>query len=117
MTYQPPDALRDLRGLIIDMDGVLWRGDDPLPGIRDFFALLRERPIVFRMATNNASKSPSQYVNKLASMGVEAQADDILTSAVVTARHIAARAPGASVYAIGDGMRQAVLDHGLCHIW
>jgi 4-nitrophenyl phosphatase len=113
MTYQPPEALRDLRGLIIDMDGVLWRGDDPLPGIRDFFALLRERPIVFRMATNNASKSPSQYVNKLASMGVEAEADEILTSAVVTAQHIAARAPGASVYAIGDGMRQAVLDHGL----
>jgi 4-nitrophenyl phosphatase len=113
MTYQSPEALRDVRALIIDMDGVLWRGDDPLPGIRDFFALLRERSITFRMATNNASKSPSQYVDKLASMGVEAQADDILTSAVVTAQYIAAIAPGASVYAIGDGLRQAVIEHGL----
>ena len=109
MTYQPPEALRDVRALVIDMDGVLWRGDDPIPGITGFFALLRARPIAFRMATNNASKSPQQYVDKLASMGVKVAAGDIITSAVATAQHIAAIAPGASVYAIGDGLRQAVL--------
>ena len=113
MTYQPPEALRDISALVIDMDGVLWRGDDPLPGLVGFFELLRERPIVFRLATNNASKSPRQYAEKLASMGVEVAPGDILTSAGVTAQHIAAIAPGASVYAIGDGTRQAVLDHGL----
>jgi 4-nitrophenyl phosphatase len=110
MTYQPPEALRDIRALIIDMDGVLWRGDDPLPGITDFFSLLKARPIGFRMATNNASKSPRQYVDKLASMGVKVASEDILTSAVATAQYIASIAPGASVYAIGDGLRQAVLD-------
>jgi len=113
MTYQSPQALRDIHALIIDMDGVLWRGDDPLPGLVEFFDLLRQRPIAFRMATNNASKSPDQYVDKLASMGVKVAPDDILTSAVVTAQYIAATAPGALVYAIGDGTRQAVLDHGL----
>jgi len=113
MTYQPPEALRDVHALVIDMDGVLWRGDDPLPGLTNFFGMLRERPITFRLATNNASKSPDQYVHKLASMGVEVAPDEILTSAAVTAQHIAAVAPGASVYSIGDGMRQAVLDYGL----
>lgn len=114
MTYQSSQALCDIHALIIDMDGVLWRGDDPFPGLVEFFDLLRERSIAFRLATNNASKSPGQYVDKLASMGVEVAASDILTSAVVTAQYIAAIAPGASVYAIGDGTRQAVLDHGLC---
>ena len=113
MKYQPPEALRDIHALVIDMDGVLWRGDDPLPGLVGFFELLRERPIAFRLATNNASRSPGQFVDKFASLGVEVAPDDILTSAGVTAQHIAAIAPGASVYAIGDGTRQAVLDHGL----
>lgn len=113
MTYQSSLALCDIHALIIDMDGVLWRGDDPLPGLVEFFDLLRRRSITFRMATNNASKSPGDYVDKLASMGVEVGASDILTSAVVTAQHIAAIAPGALVYAIGDGTRQAMIDHGL----
>ena len=113
MKYQPPEALRDIHALVIDMDGVLWRGDDPLPGFVGFFELLRERPIAFRLATNNASKSPRQFVDKFASLGVKVAPDDILTSAGVTAQHIAAIAPGASVYAIGDGTRQAVLKHSL----
>jgi 4-nitrophenyl phosphatase len=113
MTYQPLQALCEIHALVIDMDGVLWRGDDPLPGLVEFFKLLRERSIAFCMATNNASGSPGRYVEKLASMGVEVSPGDILTSAMVTAQHIAVTAPGASVYAIGDGTRQAVLDHGL----
>jgi 4-nitrophenyl phosphatase len=114
MTYQLPEALRDIHALVVDMDGVLWRGDVPLPGLTDFFDLLRGRSISFRLATNNASKTPGQYVGKLASMGVEVTPDYILTSAVATAQHLAAIAPGASVYVIGgDGLRQAVLDYGL----
>jgi 4-nitrophenyl phosphatase len=113
MTYQSHQALGEIHALVIDMDGVLWRGDEPLPGLAEFFDLLRKRPLAFRLATNNASKSPLQYVRKLASLGVEVGPDDILTSAVVSAQHIASTAPGASVYATGDGMRQAVLDYGL----
>lgn len=113
MTYQPHQALGGIRALVIDMDGVLWRGDDPLPGLAEFFDLLRSRPIAFRLATNNASKSPLQYVRKLASMGVEVGPHEILTSALVSAQYIASIAPGAVVYATGDGMRQAVSDHGL----
>jgi 4-nitrophenyl phosphatase len=111
--YQSPQALQDIHALVIDMDGVLWLGDVPLPGLVEFFELLRTRPIAFRLATNNASRSPDQFVAKLASMGVEVTIDEILTSAVVTAQHIATSQPGASVYAIGNGMQQAVPDHGL----
>jgi 4-nitrophenyl phosphatase len=114
MTYQSPEALGDLRALIIDMDGVLWRGNTPMQGLIEFFQLLRDRPISFRLATNNSSKTPQQYVDKLASMGVQVPSEVILTSAIATARHIAAVAPEAMVYVIGeDGLRQALLDHGL----
>lgn len=114
MTYQSPDSLHDIHALLIDMDGVLWRGNAPLPGLTDFFGLLRSRPIPFQLVTNNASKTPEQYRHKLASLGVQVTPNEILTSAVATAQHIAATAPGASVYVVGEkGLKQAVLDQGL----
>ncbi len=114
MNLQSPEALRDIHALVVDMDGVLWRGDTPLPGLTDFFDLLRSRSIAFRLATNNSSKTQDQYVGKLSSMGVQVAPDRILTSAVATAQHLADIAPGALVYVIGeDGVRQALVDHGL----
>jgi 4-nitrophenyl phosphatase len=114
MTTQSLEALRDIRALLIDMDGVLWRGKAPLPGLTDFFRLLRDRPLAFRLVTNNAGKTPDQYVDKLAALGVQVTPDEILTSAIATAQYLAAHAPGALVYVIGtDGLRQALLGHGL----
>jgi 4-nitrophenyl phosphatase len=114
MTYLSPQALQDIRALLIDMDGVLWRGDAPQPGLEDFFDLLRNRPIPFRLVTNNASKTPDQYMDKLASMGVQATSDEILTSAIATAQYIAATKAGASVYVVGEkGLQKAIQDHGL----
>jgi 4-nitrophenyl phosphatase len=114
MTYESPETLRDIRALVIDMDGVLWRGNNPIPGLTDFFDLLRERSIAFRLATNNSSKTADQYVQKLAAMGVQTSIDVILTSSIATATYLANISPGATVYLIGeDGLRQALLDHGL----
>jgi 4-nitrophenyl phosphatase len=111
---QSLETLRDIRALLIDMDGVLWRGKTPMPGLSDFFGLLRERPIAFRVVTNNAGRTPDQYVEKLAGMGVHVTRDEILTSGVATAQYLAATAPGASVYVIGtEGLRQLLSDHGL----
>ena len=57
-------AFSNIRALIIDMDGVLWHGDKPIAGLTDFFATLRRQQIRFILATNNASLTPEQYVNK-----------------------------------------------------
>jgi 4-nitrophenyl phosphatase len=111
---QPIETLREIRALLIDMDGVLWRGKTPMPGLADFFDLLRERPIAFRAVTNNASRTADQYVEKLAGMGVRVTRDEILTSAEATARYLAVIAPGATVYVIGtEGLRQVLAEHGL----
>ena len=65
----------NIRALIIDMDGVLWHGTQPIPGLTDFVQTLHELQIRFILATNNASLTPEQYVTKLAGMGVTAQCD------------------------------------------
>lgn len=107
-------SLNDLHNLIIDMDGVLWQGSQPLPGLIPFFEFLRRRGIQFILATNNASQTPEQYLAKLAGMGVTVARSEILTSAQATAQHLAGVAPkGASVYTIGEaGVTQALTEQG-----
>jgi len=110
----PASVLRPIRHLLIDMDGVLWRGEEPSPGLEGFFAFLRRYEIAFTLATNNASRTPEQYAEKLASFGVEVPLESILTSALVVAAYLADVAPrGSRVYCIGeDGLRQALRDQG-----
>ncbi|WP_286293599.1 HAD-IIA family hydrolase [Methylomarinovum tepidoasis] len=107
--------LAGVRALIIDMDGVLWHGSQPLPGIREFFAALRARRLPFVLATNNASSTPAQYVAKLAGMGVKVSEDEILTSGIATAAWLAQRRDPASsrVYAIGEaGLTEPLRQQG-----
>ena len=108
------ESIRDLRAFIIDMDGVLWEGDRPMPGLVEFFQTLREQQIKFVLATNNASQTPEQYVGKLAVMGVTVARDEILTSAQAAALYLRQEsANGARVFAIGeDGVRQALAETG-----
>jgi 4-nitrophenyl phosphatase len=107
-------SLSAIRHLIMDMDGVLWRGDEPLGDLPAFFEFLRRRDVGFILATNNSSRTPEQYVEKLARFGVEAPRECILTSAQVAAAYLAELAPpGARVYAIGkEGVRRALEERG-----
>lgn len=97
-------TISDIGGLIIDMDGVLWHGNQPLPGLNDFFATLRELKISFVLATNNASLTQQQYIDKLAAMSVEVSPSEILTSSMATARYLKENLPADQrrVYVIGE---------------
>jgi len=109
------DTLDNLSGLIIDMDGVLWHGNHPMDGLVNFFATLRKLSLPFILATNNASLTQQQYVDKLASMGVSISADEVLTSSMATARFLAKQQTSDKkrVFAIGeDGLRQPLIEHG-----
>ena len=108
-------TLSDVRGVICDMDGVLWRGDEPLPGLVAFFDLLRRRHIPYILATNNSSKSPSDYVAKLARMGVEGVPESaMMSSGIATAAYLRERYPeGTRVHVLGgDGLRRALAGVG-----
>ncbi|MFI3157280.1 MAG: HAD-IIA family hydrolase [Methylococcaceae bacterium] len=109
------EPFTNIRALIIDMDGVLWHGDQPMPGLTDFFQTLREQQIRFILATNNASLTQEQYVSKLAQMGVQVSRDEILTSSMATALYLSKHNNPAKsrVFVIGeDGAKQPLLDHG-----
>jgi 4-nitrophenyl phosphatase len=100
--------------LIIDMDGVLYLGDQPMPCLREFFAFLRQRPIKFILATNNSTRTPQEYVNKLARMGVTVYPEEILVSGQATARFLAREYPcGTRVHVFGmPSLKQAMTDEG-----
>jgi 4-nitrophenyl phosphatase len=109
------EPFTNIRALIIDMDGVLWHGDHPMPGLIDFFQTLRNQNIRFILATNNARLTQEQYISKLAVMGVEVTRDEILTSSMATALYLSEHTnPSTSrVFVIGeDGAKQPLIERG-----
>lgn len=108
------EELRRLRHLIIDMDGVLWRGKRPMEGLTDFFAFLRRHEIRFVLATNNASRSRMDYVEQLARFGVTVRPEEVLPSCDATAFYLQQIAPaGARVLVVGEqALRAALIEAG-----
>jgi ribonucleotide monophosphatase NagD (HAD superfamily) len=78
-------------GLLLDIDGVLHVGLDPIPGAREALEALRARDIPFRLVTNTTSRSRRLVVQRLVAMGFALQADEVLTPAALAVRHCAAR--------------------------
>lgn len=104
-----------IAGIIADMDGVLWRGPDGLPGLHELFALLDESELPFMLATNNSSKSPTDYVTKLNGLGVTTvREENIVSSGVATAVYLQQEYPiGADVHVLGGaGLFRLVEDAG-----
>jgi 4-nitrophenyl phosphatase len=104
-----------------DLDGVIWRGDAPIPGSADAVRELRAAGARVVFLTNNSSGRVGDYVAKLAAVGIETTADDVGTSAQAAAALLAHDlAPGARVLACaGDGVVEAlhavgfdVVEHG-----
>jgi NagD protein len=91
------------QGYLIDMDGVLYRGKDLIPGAAGFVKQLRANGIPFRFLTNNSQRTRRDVVAKLARMGVEVDEEHVFTCAMATARFLAAQKPGGTAFVIGEG--------------
>lgn len=107
-------ALADFRYLITDMDGVLWHGREPMPGLAEFFHFLRRRDIRLMCATNNASTLPEKLAERLQGWGTDVRPDEIVTSSSATADYLADTLPaGARLYVVGmEGLRVPLLQKG-----
>lgn len=79
---------------VLDLDGVVWTGDEPIPGAPETVRSLREAGKRLAFVTNNSSQLPETYAKKLASMGAGGDESEIVTSADATARLLAERVPG-----------------------
>jgi 4-nitrophenyl phosphatase len=107
-------SLANITHLIIDMDGVLYLGDQPIRGLCEFFAFLREHAIAFTLATNNSTRTPQEYADKLARMGVQVSPAEVLHSGQAVARYLAREYPrGTRVHVFGmPSLKQAMTDEG-----
>ena len=99
---------------LLDMDGVLYRGSEPLPGVNELLVLFARRGIAYACVTNNAMLTPQQYEDKLAAMGIAIPAANVITSPVATRRYLETQAPrGTPAYYVGmEGLRAALFDDG-----
>jgi len=90
-------------GYLIDMDGVLYRGPELIPGADSFIRQLRARDIPFRLLTNNSQRTRRDVVAKLARIGIDVEESHIFTSAMATARFLAQQKPEGTAFVIGEG--------------
>ncbi len=117
MTPDRWQVLKPIRNLIIDMDGVLYRGTSALPGVNVFLDFLSDASIRFILATNNSTRRPDQYRERLVSMGINVdrlRPDDIITSSVAAAQYLREHyPPPRSVYCVGEeGLEAAISGAG-----
>lgn len=102
--------LRTLKGLIIDMDGVLWHGDTPLPGLHEFFDILNRRGIKFVLATNNNTQTPQGFVQKARQLGVHVLPEQVVTAAVATVDYLCSKYPaGSRMYVVGEAALKGLI--------
>jgi phosphoglycolate/pyridoxal phosphate phosphatase family enzyme len=98
------------RLVIFDLDGVVYRGSQVVPGAPRLISELHERGILVRFATNNSMASRDQYVERLAGLGIEAAAGEIVTSTSATIGHLVRHLPNVrSVLAAGSSGMAAEL--------
>lgn len=117
-TIPTQQTLRGVRGLIMDMDGVLYRGNEPTPGLTDFFAFLDREGIRYLLLTNNSTTLPAGYVKKLAAMGVTVPAESILTSGLVMKTYLQAHYPaGTRIYGVCMEALQHLLLADTGYVW
>jgi len=102
-------------GLMCDMDGVLYRGDEPVPGAADAVERLRARGTKIVFCTNNSSATVDTYVAKLTGMGITAEAEEVLTSAVVTAHVLKERGyrNKRAIVVGGEGLKSCLASVGV----
>lgn len=104
------------QSFVLDLDGVVWRGTQPVPGAPDTIRALRDAGRRFTFMTNNSSQLPETFAKRLADMGAGGDAGEVLTSALAAGRLLTTRIPdvaGRTAYVIGGpGLIEAVRQAG-----
>jgi len=91
------------QGYLIDMDGVIYRGHELIPGAKEFIRLLVDNKIPFIFMTNNSQRTRRDVATKVQRMGIPAEEHHIFTCAIATARFLARQKPDGTAYVIGEG--------------
>lgn len=105
--------LSNVRGVLFDLDGVVYRGEEVIPGAPELFAYLAKTGRTVGAITNNALKTGDEYSQKLAGMGIDLPGDRIVTSGWAAAQFVTAEGPSPGVFVVGgDALRRELLAAG-----
>lgn len=100
-------------GFLIDMDGVIYRGSQLIPGADEFINVLLRKDIPFLFLTNNSQRTRRDVQTKLQRMGIHVEESHVFTCAIATARYLAKLKPNGTAYIIGEGgLLQAMHQNG-----
>lgn len=99
--------------VLLDLDGVLYRWPDPIPGAADAVAALREAGKRLAFVTNNSSRTPAQVAERLGSVGVVAAPEEVVTSALVTATILSERGVRSAFVVGEEGLVEALAAAGI----
>ncbi len=91
------------KGYLIDMDGVLYRGNTIIDGAKEFIEKLQEKKIPFLFLTNNSQRTRRDVAMKLIRMGFRVGEEHIFTCAMATARFLNSQKKNGTAYVIGEG--------------
>ena len=106
--------MKKYKGYLIDLDGTMYRGTESIEGAADFVSELSGRGIPYLFVTNNSSKRQEDVSNKLNSMGIKAEPNQIVTTSLATANYIRSQKEQAHCYCIGeDGLHHALEASGM----
>lgn len=106
--------LKKIKLFVLDMDGTIYLGDKILPGAIEFIRFARESGRKVLFFTNNASKNPNNYVDKLNRMGFGAVRSDVVTAGDVTIEFLKRYRAGKSVYLVGTpALEQSFNENGI----
>ncbi|MCL2094125.1 MAG: HAD-IIA family hydrolase [Treponema sp.] len=105
--------IRAKRAFIIDMDGVIYHGNQLLKGAGELVEWLDRNNKAYLFLTNSSERSPVELAQKLSRLGITVDPEHFYTSALATASFLASQRPGGSAYVIGEpGLIQALYDVG-----
>jgi NagD protein len=108
------EELRNKKGYLCDMDGVIYHGNRLLPGVKEFVDWLYRENKHFLFLTNSSDRSPEELQQKLKRMGLDVDASHFYTSALATAKFVSSQSPGCSAYVVGgSGLVMALHDAGI----
>lgn len=98
-----PTRGRASKGFLIDMDGVIYRGSQLIPGAAEFIHQLQKQNVPFMFLTNNSERSPRDLVAKLDHLGLNLSWRNFYTAAHCTADFLIRQRPKSSAFVIGEG--------------
>ncbi|WP_085991473.1 TIGR01457 family HAD-type hydrolase [Oceanobacillus senegalensis] len=106
--------MKQYKGYLIDLDGTMYLGEEPIDAASEFIETLSKKNIPFLFVTNNSTKTAADVSDKLNKMGIKSKPSQVVTTSLATANYIKSQKSDASCYVIGEqGIIDALEERGL----